>query len=124
MLSLLVLMRWFACSGHCIRSLMYQLWPLLARIRIVLLALSIRLRLHEQTRHYGKTSATNITGKVEVIYRTRAKPEWVRQEVLRLKALMTHSGCRKIADAFNRRFVEARHMTVGKTYVSNTIRQH
>lgn len=36
--------------------------------------------------------------------RFTAKPAWVRHEVLRLKALMPGSGCRKIADAFNRRF--------------------
>ena len=121
---LMLLLHWFAASGHCLRSLIYQIRPLIARLRIVLLVLAIRLRLRAQPRHYGKASATNITGKVEVIYRARAKPEWVRQEVLRLKALMPHSGCRKIADAFNRRFEEARHMTVGKTYVSNTIRQY
>ena len=54
----------------------------------------------------------------------KAKPAWVRHEVLRLKALMPNSGCRKIADSFNRRFESTRHMTVGKSYVSNTIRKH
>ena len=37
---------------------------------------------------------------------------------------MPHSGCRKIADCFNRRFESTRQMTVGKSYVSDTIRQH
>ncbi len=34
---------------------------------------------------------------------TRKKPDWVVQEVLRLKALMGKQvGCRKVADTFNR----------------------
>ena len=37
---------------------------------------------------------------------------------------MPHTGCRKIADIFNRRFAVIRNMTVGKTYVSNMIRKH
>lgn len=52
------------------------------------------------------------------------KPEWVRKEVIRLKALMVHDGCRKIADVFNRLYGNKRKMTVGKTYVYNTIKQY
>ena len=33
--------------------------------------------------------------------RTR-KPDWVIDEVVRLKALMSDAGCRRIADTFNR----------------------
>ena len=51
------------------------------------------------------------------------KPRWVRDELIRLKALMPEAGCRTIAHCFNRRFAERRHMTVGKTYVANTIRR-
>ena len=47
------------------------------------------------------------------IYRTRAKPELVKLELMRLKALMPHTGCRKIADIFNRAFEEVWQMTVG-----------
>jgi hypothetical protein len=43
----------------------------------------------------------------------RAKPEWVRKEIIRLKALIPHAGCRTIADSFNRRFAASRRMTVG-----------
>lgn len=56
--------------------------------------------------------------------RYQAKPAWVQREVLRLKALMPHSGCRKIADCFNRRFECTRHMTVSKSYVANTVSKH
>jgi hypothetical protein len=42
---------------------------------------------------------------------------------VRLKALMREDGtCRAIADVFNRRFGATKAMTVGKTFVANTIR--
>ncbi len=56
--------------------------------------------------------------------RTPPKPAWVRKEVIRLKALMPEAGCRAIADSFNRRFAAKRRMTVGKTFVSELVRQH
>jgi len=55
--------------------------------------------------------------------RAPSKPTWVRQEIIRLKALMPHAGCRHIAQCFNRRFAQKRGMTVGKTFVSNVMRQ-
>lgn len=51
------------------------------------------------------------------------KPDWVLNEIIRMKALMPHSGCRTLADSFNRRFVH-KGMRVGKTYVSNILRKH
>jgi hypothetical protein len=48
------------------------------------------------------------------------KPKWVRDEVIRLKALMPEAGCRTIAHHFNRRWVAKRQMTVSKTYVADT----
>ena len=39
-----------------------------------------------------------------------------------MKALMPHSGCRALAVSFNRRFVH-KGVSVGKTYVNETIRQ-
>lgn len=63
-----------------------------------------------------------------VIRRSRAKPPWVRQEVLRLKALVPGISCRDIEAAFSRRFAchadVHRRMTVGRTFVSETIRAH
>jgi len=53
---------------------------------------------------------------------TSAKPGWVGKEILRLKALMPHAGCRSIADTFNRRFAARRRMTVGKTFVFQFLR--
>lgn len=37
---------------------------------------------------------------------------------------MPDSGCRMIADIFNRRFAESRQMTVGKTFVNETVRKY
>lgn len=52
------------------------------------------------------------------------KPDWVKKEIIRMKALMLDMGCRKLADSFNRRFAHSRQMTVGKTYVNGVIRDH
>ena len=51
------------------------------------------------------------------------KPAWVCRDVVRLKALMPDAGCRTIAHVFNRRFAVSRQMTVGKTYVADTLRR-
>ena len=52
----------------------------------------------------------------------RRKPEWVIQEVLRLKVLMWSKGCRKIADNFNDQHSASTGCTVGKTFVSNCLK--
>lgn len=52
------------------------------------------------------------------------KPPWVTREVIRLKALMAHDGCRKIADTFNRLYAHDRKMTIGKTFVADVLREH
>jgi putative transposase len=51
------------------------------------------------------------------------KPKWVRNEVIRLKAVMPEAGCRTIAHHFNRRWTSRRQMTVSKTYVADTCRK-
>ena len=52
------------------------------------------------------------------------KPEWLKTEIIRLKALMPQAGCRSIADLCNRRFAASRKVTVGKTYVHQILQQH
>ena len=52
------------------------------------------------------------------------KPKWVKQEIIRLKALMPEAGCRTIAHTFNRRWKARRLMTVSKTYVADTCQRH
>jgi transposase InsO family protein len=57
------------------------------------------------------------------VYRFAKKPDWVPQEIIRMKALMPHSGCRTLAASFNRRFAH-KAVSVGRTYVNETIRKH
>ena len=48
---------------------------------------------------------------------------WVRNDIIRMKALMPQAGCRMIAHTFNRRWRARRQMTVSKTYVADTCRK-
>jgi transposase InsO family protein len=48
----------------------------------------------------------------------------VTQEIIRLKALMPDAGCRTLAHVFNRRYAASRKMTVGKSFVADTLRRH
>ena len=51
------------------------------------------------------------------------KPDWVTEEIVRLKALMSEAGCRRIADTFNRLHASRHRMTVSKTWVAMTVRK-
>lgn len=57
-------------------------------------------------------------------FRNNKKPDWVIKELIKLKALMPNAGCRLIAHTFNRRFSDRKKMTVSKTYVSCTLKNH
>lgn len=52
------------------------------------------------------------------------KPEWLKQEIIRLKARMPQAGCRTISDICNRRFAASHKVTVGKTYVHQVLQSH
>lgn len=52
------------------------------------------------------------------------KPDWVREEVIRMKTLMPDAGCRSIELIFNRRFARTHGVTVGKTYVARVLSAH
>ena len=54
--------------------------------------------------------------------KSQRKPEWVLHETLRLKVLMGHAGCRKIAITFNR--LHGNTCTIGKSYMAMSIKQH
>jgi hypothetical protein len=56
--------------------------------------------------------------------KSRRKPDWVVTEIIHLAALMPSAGCRTIALTFARLHAIRRQMTVGKTFVSNTLREH
>ena len=90
----------------------------------VLFALAhLAKRLSRQQRQgFARRAAHDTTAVDTPAPLIRKKPDWVVQEVLRLKALMGKQvGCRKVADTFNRLHVPTR---VGKSFVSNTIRNH
>jgi transposase InsO family protein len=55
---------------------------------------------------------------------SKQKPDWLKHEIIRLKALMPQAGCRTIALICNRRFASSRKITVGKTYVHQVLQQH
>jgi transposase InsO family protein len=55
---------------------------------------------------------------------TPQKPDWLKHEIIRLKALMPQAGCRTIADLCNRRFAASRKVTVGKTCVHEILHRH
>ncbi|NVK22685.1 MAG: transposase [Kangiellaceae bacterium] len=57
------------------------------------------------------------------VFRVRKKPDWVVQEVLKIKAQSPNLSCRLIAYLFNRRFAH-KGQSVGKTFVSYTIQAH
>lgn len=57
------------------------------------------------------------------IHRNQKKPDWVTQEVLRLKAHLPQASCRTLAYIFNRRF-KHKGLSIGKTFVGYTIRNH
>jgi putative transposase len=63
-----------------------------------------------------------VTNRQAVYYKT--KPQWVKKEVLRLKAHLPKHGCRKIAATFNRLHEHKRHTTVSKSYCYALIKQH
>ena len=83
------------------------------------LARAIGLRLRRRLPGYWRTEP-----RAQAFPHSPAKPEWVRQEIIRLKPLMPHAGCRCISDIFNRRFAARRRVRVGKTFVSELIRKH
>jgi len=121
-LILLALAGWSAGVGSypfycCVSSRILHVFPYLRQVTI---AQAFRLR-GQALRHYRRIAQADAESAFR---RNRAKPAWVKHEVLRLKALMPLGGCRKIVDCFNRRFGFTRQMTVGKSYVSDTIRKH
>lgn len=55
--------------------------------------------------------------------RSPRKPEWVVDELVRLKALMPKAGYRRIADSFNRLHAQRWQITVSKSFVAYTLRR-
>lgn len=56
--------------------------------------------------------------------RKQAKPDWVKHEVIRLRAIAPDLSCRNIENIFNRRYAAKCQITISKSYVSYTLRNH
>lgn len=84
---------------------------------LVLLWLVFRHRFLVRHPRYSRRKLSSITA------RSQRKPDWVRKEIINLKAHLPDFGCRKLADMFNRLFA-AQGVTVSKTFVSDLLRQH
>ena len=75
-----------------------------------------------QSRHFTRRATTEPVEPTPA-HATRRKPEWVIQEVLRLKVLMWNKGsCREIANTFNGLHAATSACTVGKTFVSECLK--
>jgi len=93
---------------------------------IGLIVLIFYSQYERENRNHFYRNASRATAQVsqQPAYRFKAKPDWVKKEVIQLKSMMQHKGCRKIAFEFNRQFKVSNNITVGKTYVANIIREH
>lgn len=60
---------------------------------------------------------------VRIFYHSQPKPQWVKHEVMKLKAIMPQAGCRTVADTFNRMFLD-KYMSVGKSFVHGVFKKY
>jgi transposase InsO family protein len=92
-------------------------WPLL-----FLLTVAIAMALLDwRRRHQAATPCRRRHSEPASTHLATPKPPWVRDEILRLKALMPGNGCRKIAATFNHMY-RRRQISVGKSFVANVLR--
>ena len=57
-------------------------------------------------------------------FKYRKKPQWVIDEIIELKAINPHLSVRKIVELFNRLHFEKNQMSVGRTFVGNTLQRN
>lgn len=88
--------------------------------------LLLRMSSHYQV-YRKRTTALDMLTQATCSHTKQPKPDWVIQEVIRLKALLGNkAGCRTVAHTFNRLHQHSKNkpMTVGKTFVAETIKKH
>lgn len=98
----------------------------------MLLAIVELLRPYTQRLQHGFTTPSHLHRSNKPIPRgnknehrhTSQKPEWLKQEIIHLKACTPKAGCRSIADICNRRFAASRKITVGKAFVHQVLQRH
>jgi len=103
-------------------------WGFVVFCGVILCVLILRFYLVTKTNNkalcFSRRKITHLASANNYAGRFKAKPRWVKKEIIQLKALMREEGCRKIADTFNRQFAFSKQMTVGKTFVAKVIRAH
>lgn len=111
--------------GRRISSRHFMVFALLLALLLAAAVLFLSWRQGRIVRHRRKAPspepATADPTPTEAPTRGRRKPDWVRAEVLRLKAI-TDASVRNVANNFNRLYGER--MTVGRTFVAELFRAH
>ena len=92
---------------------MWQIWLGLKRL--------FRLAHPAQIPAFTRRPKTCAQETLHTRIHARRKPDWLRLEVLRLKAHMHRAGCRAVANTFNRLHPG---VSVGKTFVAELIASH
>lgn len=98
------------------------LYPLFLALRLIalLFCFIVALRPRPSTLSRRPTATTHSRTQPQHAHNHR-KPNWIRLEILRLKAHMPQAGCRCVARTFNRLHPDA---SVGKTFVAQLIAHH
>lgn len=96
----------------------FLIWHTLQIFNLYLFVLFFSLK---NSTHFGKRKIPELA---KTFHLHPKKPNWVAKEIIKMKAFMPDTGCRKLAESFNRRYAKSKKMTVGKTYVSNIIKKH
>jgi transposase InsO family protein len=101
---------------------MLMLWAMVEYLRTCMQCIVKRWRGQHEPLPRGPRSI-RLTGKYRHRH-SRHKPEWLRQEIVRLKTRMPQAGCRAISDICNRRYAASRKITIGKTCVHRILQHH
>jgi len=90
---------------------------------ILLMGILLYRQLNQKTRFYHSRPSANLKVSTPAKQNPlnysaciQAKPQWVINEVIRLKALIPDVGCRTIATTFNRLHRDKYGMTVSKSW--------
>jgi len=105
-----------------IYSLLRQGWQWLVFIWRLFVALFIKTSTHN--RQFRRKTVEEL--KPTNHFYHRAKPDWVVNNIIQLNAVMPDASCRNLAHTFNRSYEHHAKtpMTVGKTWVCETIKKH
>lgn len=76
--------------------------------------------------YFNKPTELSSQNSIHRQHKNRKKPDWVIQEIIKIKAFNSQLGCRSVALIFNSRFEshKTRAETISKSYVANVIKQH